>query len=485
LKKISVQGGAPVTLCDAPQPRGASWGDDGNIVAALNALEPLRRVPASGGAPERLTKLARGQVSHRWPQVLPGAEAVLYTSSATSIGMDDAVIEVIALKTGVTKVLQHGGYHGRYLPGGHLIYVHQGVLFGVGFDADRLEVKGTPTPILEDIAGDSSLGGGQFDFSGTGVLAYLAGKEATQSWPIAWLDSSGKTVPLLATPGAYYYPRLSPEGRRVAFAVSARGQDLFVYDSERRVTTRLTFDGRSTIPTWSPDGNHIVFRSAAGGFRLWWVRSDGAGEPQLLLESQNNVVASSFSPDGRRLAYLEVDPETGYDLWTLPLDISDPNHPKPGKPEPFLRTPAAELSAAFSPDGRWIAYRSNESGTDEVYVRPFPGPGGKWQISAGGGSSPSWAKGGRELFYEAADRRIMVLEYAAKGDTFLPGQPHVWSERQIFNPGVAHLDLAPDGKRFAVLAPEENPRSAKGSVHVTFLENFFDELRRRIPRGGR
>src|SRR5262249_22214028 len=161
-----------------------------------------------------------------------------------------------------------------------------------------------------------------------------------------------------------------------------------------------------------------------------------------------------------------VNPETGFDLWTLPLDMTDPDRPKPGKPEPFLRTPADERVSSFSPDGRWIAYRSNESGTDEIYVRPFPGPGGKWQISVAGGLYAFWGKNGRELFYEAADQRVMKLEYTVKGDSFLPGTPRVWSESRIFNPGVSHMDLSPDGKRFAVLVPAENAGPAKGSVHA-------------------
>jgi serine/threonine-protein kinase len=445
----------------------------------------LLRVPAGGGTPQRLTKLARGEITHRWPQVLPGSQTVLFTASPTSIGMDDADIEVIALKTGVTKILQRGGYFGRYVPGGYLLYVHQGVLFGVGFDTDRLEVRGTPTPLVQDVAGDTSLGGGQLDISETGTLVYLAGKEATSKWPIAWLDSSGRTEPLMDTPGAYYYPRISPDGRRLAFAVSGKGQDLFVYDLDRKVTARLTFDGRSALPVWSPDGKHIAYRSAAGGFGLWWVRSDGAGEPERLLQSQNNVVASSLSPDGRRLAYMEVDPETSFDIWTLPLDLSDPDHPKPGKPESFLRTPFSESGLNFSPDGRWIAYSSNESGTQEIYVRPFPGPGGKWQISARVRSYAFWTKDGHSLFYEATDRRIMVVDYTVNANSFIPGKPRVWSDRPIFSPGVAHLDLAPDGKHFVVLAPPENGAPGTGSVHVTFLENLFDELRRRIPPGGR
>jgi serine/threonine-protein kinase len=219
-----------------------------------------------------------------------------------------------------------------------------------------------------------------------------------------------------------------------------------------------------------------------------WTRSDGAGGPQKLLDSPNNVVPWSFSPDGRRLAYFEVNPDTGYDIWTLPLGTAD-NSPKPGKPEPFLRTPADELAPVFSPDGRWIAYRSNESGASEIYVRPAPkdaaggalAGGGKWPISSGGGLFPFWAKNGPELFYEATDNRIMVVDYTVSGDSFVPGKPRLWSEKQIFDPGRSSLDLAPDGKRFAVFPMPESTEPGKGSVHVTFLLNFLDELKRKMP----
>jgi serine/threonine-protein kinase len=481
LKTISIHGGAPAALCDAASPRGGSWGEDGNIVAALNSLSPLVRVPDGGGSPRPLTKLASGEITHRWPQVLPGARVVVFTASASSIALDDADIEATELKTGVTKILHHRGYYGRYLPSGHLVYVYQGVLFAVAFDVDRLETRGAPVPLLEDVSGFSGTGGGQLDFSRTGTLVYLPGKGAAAAWPIMWLDSFGKTQPLLATPGAYFFPRASPDGQRIAFGATAKGQDVFVYDWQRDATTRLTFDGRSSLPIWTPDGKHIAYRSNSGGFSLWWRRGDGGGEPQRLLQSQYNVVPGSFSPDGRRLAYQEVNPETGFDLWTLPLDISDPDHPKPVKPELFLRTPADERAAGFSPDGHWVVYRSNESGTEEVYVRPVSGAGGKWQISIGGGGPAFWSKNGHELFYEGSDQRIRVVDYRVDGGSFLPGKPRVWCDRQIFDPGVSHLDLAPDGKRFVILVPPDSAGKEKGSVHVTFLLNFFDELRRRIP----
>ena len=482
LKKISVQGGAPVTVCAVLAPRGASWGEDGSIVAALNLAGPLSVVPASGGAPKALTRLANDEVTHRWPQVLPGGQAVLFTASAAIYGMENANIEAVSLKTGRTVVLVRGGYYGRYLPSGQLVYVHQGVLFGVPFDATRLEVRGAPTPLVEDLGANPVTGGGEFAFSGNGTLVYVSGKSSIQTSRIEWLDGSGKLQPLPAAPGVYMMPRFSPDGKKLAYWNSS---DISVYDLERDTTTRLTFTGNVQTPIWSPDGRHIAFQ--AGGSSLFWIRSDGAGQPQRLVENLGLAVAYSFSPDGRRLAYFTQSPTTGFDLWTLPLDLTDPDHPKTGKPDPFLATPADELLPRFSPDGRWIAYRSNESGMFEIYVRPFPaGSGGKWQISNGGGLYAFWSPNGRELFYVTADYRIMVVGYSVSGDSFAPGKPRLWSDKPLLGDAAQlNLDLAPDGKRFAVVIAPETAEGEQGSVHVTMLENFFDEVRRRIPAGGR
>jgi serine/threonine-protein kinase len=480
LKKISVQGGAPVTLNNslAFMRMGASWSSDGNIAVAGNLL-PLSRIPAAGGPLQPLTKLGPGEVTQRWPQVLPGGEAVLFTASPTGGTQNDANIEAISLKTGQAKIVQRGGYYGRYLPSGHLVYVHQGTLFGVKFDLERLEARGVPVPILDDVAANPATGGGQFDFSSTGTFVYVAGKSAAQTWQIAWLDSSGKMQPLLATPGAYTTPFLSPDGLKVAFSSDS---DIYIYDLERETTPRLTVTGHAVNAVWAPDGKHLVFLSNGNGFGFFWVRSDGAGEPEQVLQGPNGMIPWSFSPDGRRLAYHQQDPETSLNLWTLPLDITDPDHPKSGKPEQFLRTPADERRPKFSPDGHWIAYESNESGSNEIYVRPFPAGGGsRWQISTGGGLYAFWSNNGRELFYETADYRIMVVDYTVDGTSFVPGKRRLWSDRQLFYAGSVNLDLAPDGKRFAVLTLPETAPGEKGSVHVVFLENFFDELRRRLP----
>jgi serine/threonine-protein kinase len=434
-------------------------------------------------------------LTHRHPQILPGGKAVLFTASASAVLLDPMIvisemeranIEVLSFNTSERKALVRGGYMGRYLPTrgstGHLIYIQQGTLFGVAFDPARLEMLGAPTSLLEDVTA-------QIDFSRTGVFVYRSagGKPLDQTWPVVWLHSSGKTEPLIGTPGFYNTPRFSPDGTRLAFSVSdGKSRDIYVYDLRRDTMSRVTFTGQAhSYPTWTPDGKHLAFNSSYGaehGYSIWWIRADGAGEAQRLLQSKTLIVPYSFSPDGRRLAYYVLSPETRNDIWTIALDLSDPEHPKPGKPEPFLQTPYEELRPTFSPDGRWIAYASSQSGPAEVYVRPFPGPGGQWQISTGGGGNPIWSRNTRELFYTNPEHRIMVVAYTTEGGSFMPGKPRLWSSTQIRQPTIAaFLDLAPDGKRFAVFPVPADEVRQRNSSHVTFLLNFFDEVKRRIP----
>jgi serine/threonine-protein kinase len=478
-KRLSLQGGAPVNVSNAPFGSGAAFSDDGSLVFPYERAGPLFRVPAGGGQSKPLTKLANGG-THRWPQVLPGGQTVLYTASANLAGFDAANIEVASWKTGETKVLIRGGYFGRYLPSGHIVYVHQGVLFGVAFDPVRLEIRGAPVALVDDVACNPTWGSAQFDFSQNGTLIYTAGKAAPSQWPIVWLDSTGKTQPMIQSPGAYHFPNFSRDGLRLTIQGGAEG-DLFIHDLRRSATMRLTSTGGAGT-VWTPDGRYIVLgTTGAHGFGLALIRSDGASAPQTLFESKTLTVPWSISPDGKHLAYHVLDADTQGDLWTAALDTSNPAQPKLGAPEPFLRTTATELAPVFSPDGRWIAYRSNESGTNEIYVRPYPGPGGKALISTGGALYALWSRQRHELFYETGDYRIMVVDYTVEGDTFVPGKPRLWSDYRLPYPGVLNLALHPDGKRFAVFEAPPSAEGEKGSVHVTFLLNFFDELRRRVP----
>jgi len=478
LKKISVEGGSAVALGDAASGSGlgGSWGEDGNIVVALNTVGPLSRIPSSGGTPAQVTELAQGEVTHRWPQILPGGKAVLFTSHTALTGLDEANIEVMSLADHRRKTLVRGGSFGRYAPSGHLVYINKGTLFAVPFDLDTLAVRGTPSPVLNEVTSSPGIGSAQFDFSRSGALVYQSGGAVEGGlFTAQWLDGAGRAQPLLAKADYYLAPRLSPDGTRLAVAAA----DIWIYEWQRDTMTRLTFSGGAT-PVWSPDGRYVVFRGPGG---MFWTRSDSAGKPQPLTQSKVQQTPYSFTPDGKRLAFHEVRP-TGIQLWTVPVE-SDGTGLRAGKPEPFLETQFNERSPSFSADGRWLAYASDESGAYQVYVRAFPDKGGKWQVSNSGGVYPVFSRNGRDLFFRTQDNRIMVAAYTGKGDSFAAEKPRVWSEKRIADSGLdgINYDVAPDGKRIAALMPVEAPETQKAQNHIIFLENFFDELRRRVPAG--
>ncbi|HEV2200558.1 MAG TPA: protein kinase [Bryobacteraceae bacterium] len=485
LKKVSVEGGSAIALCGAQLLAGASWGDDGDIIAALALAGGLSRIPSAGGAPVPVTEMAQGEVSHRWPQILPGGKAVLFTTNNSTGGWDGGNIEVMTFVDRRRKTLQRGGTYGRYIPisrgAGYLSYVNGGTLFAVPFDLDTLTVRGTPSPVLQEVAYSPGNGFAQLDFSRGGTLVYRSGEAGGgKLLTVQWLDSSGKTQPLLAKPDRYTLPRLSPDGQRLALTINS---DIWIYEWQRDTMTRLTFSGGSGV-RWSPDGRYIVYEGPGG---MFWNRSDGAGQPQRLTQSKDRQVPQSFAPDGKRLAFFQFVPG-GTQIRTIPLE-NDGSGLRAGQPELFLQTPSQTASVdrhpAFSPDGRWLAFSSNESGRDQVYVRAFPDKGGKWQISNDGGLYPEWLPNRRELFFRANDNRIMIVTYTVKGDSFVADKPRLWSQKQLADPGVPGETFAPapGGKRVAALMTAEGPGQPQAQNHVIFLENFFDELRRRVPLG--
>jgi len=489
LKKISVQGGAAVTLCDASNDRGGSWSDDGTIVFSKDAASALSRVSSAGGTPEPLTTLDQkaGETTQRWPQALPGGKSVLFTSD-TAPPFEDAEIAVYSIDSRQRKTVQRGGFYARYLPSGHVVYMHEGTLFAVPFDLKRLEVTGQPAPILEGVTTASGNGGAQFSFSDTGNLVYVAGRGVGLDVSIYWMDRDGKFAPLRETRAAYNNPALSPDGKRLALDVLEGGRnDVWMYEWERDTLTRLTFVGdRNSYPLWTPDGQRIAYTSVQNGAEnLWWIRADGSGTPQRLTESKSRQRPHSWGPDGKILAFRQDNVASGsWDIMTLSIEGDEKSGWKPGEPKPFVNTASTEVEPAFSPDGRWLAYGSNESGTFELFVRPFPGPGGKWQVSTGGGNYPRWSRNGKELFYRTADSKIMVTTYAASGDSFRADKPQLWSPGQFADLGnyFYTFDLHPDGKRFAVLkAPGTEQNAAVNKVG--FIFNFFDELRAKLPPG--
>jgi Tol biopolymer transport system component len=492
LKKVSVTGGAAIAVADAPNARGGSWAEDGTIVFAADNHTGVVHVSASGGTPEPLTTLEKGEVTQRFPQMLPGGKAVLFTSHTSPTGWDDASVIVQAVPAGRRTIVQRGAYYGRYLPSGHILYLHETTLFAVPFDRDRLEVTGQAVPVLEGVAPNATSGGAQFAASNSGALLYLPGQGINLNVPIQWMTRDGKTTPLRATPANWSDLAFAPNGQLLALSIfDGKQSDVFVYDWARDTLSRLTFDTTDDYSAaWTPDGRRIAFSSRRGDkatFNLWWQRADGTGDAQRLTDSKNVQLWPSWHPSSKFLAFTESNPQTLQDIMILPLAGDETSGWKPGKPTVFLNSPFGESQPAFSPDGRWLAYASNETGRPEVYVRPFPGPGNKWQVSSDGGYYPTWSRTRKELFFATRDpdNRIMVASYAADGDSFHAEKPRLWSEsRLIFRLGpvgaARSFDLHPDGDRVA-LAKAPDTETAARQDKVVFIFNFFDELRRIAP----
>jgi serine/threonine-protein kinase len=485
LQKIAVAGGAAVTLADAPQDRGGAWGEDGTIVLTPVSAQGvgLQRVSSSGGETRTLSNPDPeiDEVTHRWPQVL-GEGRVLYTAHSILGSYEDASLVVEAFPDGPRKVVHRGGYHGRHLPSGHLVFIHQGTLFATPFDLEKVERTGPPVPVIKDVWASPLFAGAQFSFSDTGTLVYIAGEGGGDS-PIHWLGRDGTTTPLRDEPANWYSPQFSPDGDRLAMNINDGTQwDIWIYEWSRSTLTRLTFDpAQESSPVWSPDGRHVVFASTRDGkgvSNLYWRPSDGSGEARRLTESGNRQRPGSWHPSGSFVVFREQSPETGWDVKILEMEWDEASGWTPATPTAFVDDPFDELHGAFSPDGRFLAYSSNESGRWEVYVRPFPGPGGKWQVSADGGTWPTWSKTRPELLYGTEGGEIMVASYTAAGDSFRSERPVPWSDVRYQELGitVSSFALHPDGERIALRLGEDAGGNAPDSVIV--VTNFFDELRR-------
>jgi serine/threonine-protein kinase len=476
LKKTRTDGGEPVSLCNAPAGRGASWGEDGKIIATLDSQAGLSQVPAEGGTPAAVTELGFDESTHRWAQVLPGGKTVLFMLGTGFSNFDGAGIAIVSLEDRKTKIV-HQGMYPRYLSSGHLAYVSNGNLFVIPFDLNRLETRGSPT-LLWEVSSDSNIGSAQIDFSRNGTVAFRSGRTEGRR-TIQWLDAAGTMESLGAEPASYLFPRLSPDGSRLAVRVSeGAGSAIWIHDLNRGGRARVTSGAAlGTWPIWTPDGRYVVFQAAGG---IFWTRADGAGEPRPLTQSKTSHVPSSFTPDGTRLAFTELTSSGGANIWTVPVESASLEL-RAGEPELFLKISTVFSFAAFSPDGRWLAYADAESGRYEVYLRAFPDNGSKVQISNEGGMMPIWSRNGRELFYRTDDQRLMVVSYRVDGGTFAAEKPRIWSGEPIANTGLAlNFDLAPDGERAVVLMPAESPEPRELQSHIKLGVNFFDEIRRRL-----
>jgi len=473
LKKIAAAGGTAQTVCDAAgQGWGGSWSANGVIAFAPREGEPLYRVSAAGGTPEPLTTLdsLRGEISHYRPHFLPDGRHFLYL--VISSQPKNAGIRVGSLDSKETKLLLNTDMSAAYAPPGYLFFLRDRTLMAQAFDANRLAIGGEPIPVAEDV---DRLGLGArlplFSVSRTGVLVYRSGSnDATQ---LTWFDRQGKQLGTVGPVANYSVPWLSPDESRVTFdAVAPQGgnTDVWCMDLARGNSTRLTFDpSPDHSPVWSPDGGRIVFTSERDGHaNLYQSAANGGGADELLVQSNFRKVVNDWSADGKFLLYHEVNPKTGFDLWVLPLTGEQRSFP-------FLQTPFDERQGHFSPDGRWIAYASDETGTWQVYVRGFPSSGGKWQVSTDSGSQPQWRGDGRELFY-LSNRKLMAVEVSGSGPTFHAGAP-----RELFTlhittiglPGPRNIYAATrDGQRFLVSSLANDPTASPTTVLLNWTADL-------------
>jgi serine/threonine-protein kinase len=473
LKKVSISGGTPLTLCPVSRSRGASWGDGDVIVFAENPSSGLSKISANGGQPQPLTTLDPGQTefSHRWPQVLPGGREVLFTSLAgASDTSDRGTLEIADLGTGKRTVIHQGGSYGRYLANGDLVFVNEGTLFAAPFDLGKRQFTATPAPVVQGV--DTGTGA-QFDISDNGTLVFLEGQSGAGTYELVTTDRHGGAAAVSPERQTFVEPRFSPDGKHLSVEiVTGTTSDSWIYDLERGTATRLTFnEGSDSVPVWSPDGEWIVFGSDKdGSANLYRKRSDGSGEEERLTQAEAGQYPSSWSPDGRFILLSEINTPTGNDILVLPLDGDH-------KVEPFLVTAFNEAEGAFSPDGRWVAYQSDETRRAEIYVRPFPVRGGKWQISVEGGTHPRWGPGGKELYFRN-ENKVMVVDIDVSGAAPRAGTPHLLFEGPFLEANIggntyADYDASRDGERFAMLRGETNQVTAN---HLVFVFDWFSEL---------
>ncbi len=476
LKKVSVLGGPAMTICDAQDMRGGSWGPDGTIVFAPNPRSGIWKVPAAGGEPVKLTDAGQGEATptHRWPQILPDGKTAIFTATDKNSEYTDALILSVNLDTAQQKTVFKGGNYARYVPTGHLVFGRNNTLMAVPFDARKLETTGQPVPVLEGLLTASTYGSVQSTFSKTGTLVYVGGLAGGEQKLPVWIDREGKETPISQQKRDYLDARISPDGKRLAAAISDGGNmDIWILEVERDSFMRLTMDESvDQNPRWSPDGKWIIFASnrGKGGFNLYRQLADGTAEVERLTTSEDFQVPTSMTPDGSILAFFQRNPGTDVDMYYLRLD--DPK----AAPEVFLATQFTERGPFLSADGKWAAYVSNESGEFEIYVRPFLRPGAKIKVSAGRGFAPRWSPDGKELFY-TTEGKLMAVPVSVEGDTLHVSAPRLLFEvkNQFYNGPV---DVSAEGKQFLFIRPANEFRQQ--SQQPTVMVNWFEELKAKV-----
>jgi Tol biopolymer transport system component len=480
LHKVAAKGGIPDPLCDVPyMPFGVCWGPDGRIIFGTETAG-LQRVSADGGKPETLANVDRSKGTPRLPHILPGGKALVCTVMAEA----SARIELLSLETGRQVVLIEDGTDARYTPTGHLLFVRRGTLMAAPFDLDRLEITGPAVTVAAGVMqafnetdpGNNS-GAGQYTVSDSGTLIYASGgiyPDPEIQWD--WVDRGGRAEPWTAFgKRPVYRMRLSPDGRNAVFNTAGLHDDEWIYDIQRDTATKLNSDGRGGSPTWTPDGKRVAFAWwKAGPGNVWWMPWDGSGEMEQLTKGEFGHMAGSWTQDGKYLALVENNPSTRGDILVLRMEDR--------KLIRFAATNASEAYPEFSPDGRWLAYASDESGRFEIYLRPFPGNDRRLTISNQGGQAPLWAPDGRELFYWNNDYTKLMRVDISPGQDLSAGIPKVLFEFAAGHAlGIRGYDITPDGRRF--LIRERTKYTPTEVTQLNLVQNWFEEVKRLCPTG--
>jgi serine/threonine-protein kinase len=481
LKKIAITGGPAITIgrVDGTGPRGATWLPDDTIVFATSGANGLQRISANGGDATVLTRPKReqGEIGHVFPEALPDGRTVLFTITVAG-STDQAQIVAFDLATGTQKVILRGGSHAHYLSSGHLVYAVGGSLRVVGFDATQLETRGTQVPVVPRLV-TAYTGVADFDVADDGTLAYLDGPGGALpgNRVLVWVDRQGREQPITLAPHAWTYPRISPDGTRVAVSSVDQEADIWIADLARETLTPFTFDpAQDSYPLWTPDGRRIIFMSQRdGGQDIYWQAADGVGSVEQLRKDNNAQQPTGISPDAMNLVFNESGPG-GIDLMLLGLA-------EESQGRPLVQTPFTDRNGVISPDGRWLAYESDSSGRFEIYARPFSDTsGGQRQVSTGGGTRAVWAHSGRELFYMALDGALMRVPIDAKGSVWSAGTPQKLLEPKYHgmgsNPGRT-FDVSPDDQRFLMIKQGSSDQVAPPQIVV--VQHWFEELKRLVP----
>jgi eukaryotic-like serine/threonine-protein kinase len=468
LKKISLRGGSSVELASQAGPIGGSWADDDTIYYIQSFASGMYSVSAAGGQPKQVTQTGstpedRG---HLWPNLLPGKTGVIFTVW-TGRSLNDARIEVLSFSSGKRKVLIEGGTNARYIPGGYLAYARNGTLFVVGFDPKRMEVKGTPVPAIDGVMTEAANGDARFAVSNHGTLVFQSGSFASYQRNFVWMDRTGKTTNITEEVKPYASPAISPDGKRIALTLEGSSFDVWVYDLERSTLTKVSFGADDYNPHWSPDGKMLAYHSSKSGTMQVYVKHGIVqGDETAVTDGPKFKELYGWTPDGREIVFARENKDTGWDLYAAAVEGDH-------KPRPLVVAPFNQNDASLSPDGKWLAYVSDESGQNEVFVQAMNDPNTRAQISSEGGRFPRWARSGNELFF-VSKNRLMSVKFAP-GNALNPGKPVMLFEEKR---GLSGYDVAADG-RF-VVALDADDKGTGNQINV--ILHWFEELKEAQPK---